>query len=106
MAESTLSDLRARVDRLEREFSELRSELKDADTSFKDWRHDVLDVRLGKFNAEIYAIRSAFDLFMAERKAWAWLPKLLMVGAGTIVSGIVVWLAWQLLHMWATIPVK
>lgn len=106
MPELGLEDLRARVDRIEREVSDLRSDIKEADKDFKDWRHDVLDVRLGKLNAELYEFRRAFEAFMAERKAWAWLPKLVMVAAATIVTGFVAWGVWQLLHLWATVPVK
>lgn len=101
MPETGIQDLRARVSRLEADVASLREAIDSADDEFRNWRHETLDKKLGQMNAEIYAVRRAFDDFMAERKAWGWVSKLLMVAAAALVSGFVVWLAIFLLNQYA-----
>lgn len=106
MLEPSLEDLRARVARLELDVAAIRTTIDKADDDLTEWRHKILGEKLSMMNDEIYRVRSAFDKFMAEKNAWAWLPKLVMVAAATIVAGFVAWLAWQLLHLWAAVPVR
>lgn len=106
MPDLSLEDLRARVARLEQDAIAIRALIDKERDDATEWRHTVLSEKLTTLTDAIWRVGNAFDQYIAGRKQWAWARKLGMVAAATTVAGFVGWLAWQLLHLWATIPVK